>query len=85
MSNYEYYIQIIQKLGDYFNQDLEKCVNWMRTQNVFIKGCRPETLILLGHGDEVLEYVETAIKNKTCGWCKERCSNEWCVSREKDE
>jgi hypothetical protein len=41
-------------------------------------------LITLNKGDEVLEYVETAIKNKTCGWCKERCSNEQCVSREKD-
>lgn len=85
MSNYEYYIQIFQKLGKYLNYDLDQCLIWMRTQNVFLHGCRPEMLITLNKGDEVLEYVETAIKNKTCGWCKERCSNEQCVSRENDE
>ena len=85
MSEYEYYIHIFQKLGEYLKYDLEECMTWMRTQNVYLHGCRPEMLILLGEGEKVLEYVETVIKNKTCGWCKERCSNEWCVSRKNDE
>ena len=53
--------KIVKLVGQFFDGDLRKTLLWMRLENPMLGNISPNTMIALGRGGKLLQFIQDSV------------------------